>query len=55
MKVNVDIEVSVSPTEKEGVYMCYIPSINCYFGASSKEMIEGKTKAMIKSFFTPRV
>jgi len=53
MKVDVSFEVEKKEvTKKNGdkTFVCYMPEIDCYFGAKDEEMIKGKANAMVKSF-----
>lgn len=49
MEIDIKVEVIVKET-KNGKYVCEIPMINAFFGASDDEMIRSKTKAMIELF-----
>ncbi len=49
MKINIDVDVNVKEVEN-GKFVCEIPMINAFFGASDVEMINEKTKAMIELF-----
>lgn len=37
--------------ETNGIFSCYIPAYDMYFGAKDEEMIEKKSKAMVGLFF----
>lgn len=49
-KITIEVEVEVKPSEKKGIYVCYIPMVDSYFGASDEKMIQGKAEAMVKLF-----
>jgi len=53
MKVDISFTVEKKEVTKETgekVFVCYMPEIDCYFGARDEEMIKGKANAFVKSF-----